>query len=113
MMSFEKLDVYQCSIEFLSIVVIVTNNFPRGHSSLNDQIKRAGMSIPLNIAEGAGKRTKPDCQKYFDIARGSAMECGAAMDVCKTLGLIENKQHEGAKTLLHRIVSMLTKLAMS
>ncbi len=41
------------------------------------------MSIPLNIGEGAGKRTKPDCRRYFDIARGSSMECAAALDVCR------------------------------
>lgn len=81
------------------------------HSALADQLKRAAMSIPLNIAEGAGKRTKADCRKYFDIARGSAMECGASIDVCRVLNLITAQRQKLAKDLLHRIVAMLTKLA--
>jgi four helix bundle protein len=108
-MSYERLDVYQCSIQFLAIEI--TSELPRGFRELSDQIKRAAMSIPLNIGEGAGKRTKPDCRKYFDNARGSAMECGAAMDVCKVLKLIDEKRINNAKELLHRIVSMLTKLS--
>jgi four helix bundle protein len=65
-------------------------SFRGGHSAVTDQFKRAAMSIPLNIAEGAGKRHKADCRKYFDIARGSAMECGATIDVCHILGLVSD-----------------------
>ena len=60
MMSYEKLDVYKCSIQFLSLSIELTQNLPRGHAGLADQIKRASMSIPLNIGEGAGKRTKAE-----------------------------------------------------
>ena len=77
MMSYERLDVYQCSIQFLAMATEITSELPRGSKDLSDQLKRAAMSIPLNIGEGAGKRTKPDCRKYFDNARGSAMECNA------------------------------------
>jgi hypothetical protein len=55
MMSYEKLDVYQCSIQFLAKAIRLIDEFPRGgHSAITDQLKRAAMSIPLNIAEGAG-----------------------------------------------------------
>ncbi len=111
MMSYERLDVYQCAIKFLSLATEVSNGLPKGQANLADQIRRASMSIPLNIGEGAGKRTKPDCRKYFDIARGSAMECAAAVDVCRTLELINADKATQAKELLHRIVAMLTKLA--
>ena len=111
MMSYEKLDVYQCAIQFLALSTRITSELPRGHAGLADQLKRASMSIPLSIAEGAGKRTKADCRKYFDIARGSAMECGAAIGVTFTLGLIEKGARDQAKTLIHRVVAMLTKLS--
>ena len=110
MMSYERLDVYQCSIKFLMIAHGICNDLPRGHSSLADQIRRASVGIPLCIGEGAGKRTKADCRRFFDIARGSAMECAAAVDVCRALELIGNDRASEAKTLLHRIVAMLTKL---
>ena len=111
MMSYERLDVYQCAIKFLSLAVEIINQLPRGQATLTDQIRRASMSIPLNSGEGAGKRTQPECRKYFDNARGSAMECAAAMDVCQVLGLIDDVKAKEAKELLHRIVAMLTKLS--
>lgn len=110
MMSYEKLDVYRCSIELLGRIMKFLDTLPRGHATLHDQLKRASISIPLNIGEGAGKRTKRDCGRYFDNARGSAMECGAALDVCFTLDLISANDHEANKVLLRRIVSMLTKM---
>jgi len=112
-MSYEKLDVYQCAIRFLSLAVQIAGELPRGQAVLSDQLRRASMSIPLNIGEGAGKRTKADCRKYFDIARGSAMECAAAIDVCLILGFIIEGKASEAKHLLHRVVAMLTKLANS
>ena len=111
MMSYEKLDVYQTSIEVLGIAAQVIDRLPRGFSTLGDQLRRASMSMPLNIAEGAGKRTKADCRKYFDNARGSAMECGAVFDVCLSLDLAPRELLLRGKQLLERIVSMLTRLS--
>ena len=110
MMSYEKLHVYQRSIDFLSISTQVLEKLPSGQGVLRDQLKRASISIPLNIGEGAGKRTKADCNRYFTSARGSAMECGAVLDVCYQLGLIEEEVRDKGKELLERIVAMLTKM---
>lgn len=74
MMSYEKLDVYKIAMEFLALAIKIVSQLPSGHADLSDQLKRAAMSIPQNIGEGAGKRTPADCRKYFDTARGSAME---------------------------------------
>ena len=60
MLDHEKLDVYQCSIEFLALSVQVIETLPKGYSALVDQLKRASWSIPLNIAEGCGKNSLPD-----------------------------------------------------
>jgi len=111
MMSYEKLDVYQCSIEFLGLAVNIIDKMPKGYSILSDQLKRASLGIPLQIAEGAGKRSKPDCRRFFDYARGSAMECGAVLDVSLKLRLHDEKVLQTGKKLLERIVAMLTKLA--
>ena len=111
MMSYEKLDVYQCSIEFLGIAVQLIDQMPRGYSVLVDQLKRASLSLPLNISEGAGKRTKADCRRFFDNARGSAMECGSVFDVCIKLKLGPPDLLSAGKSILERIVRMLCKLA--
>jgi four helix bundle protein len=111
MMSYEKMIVYQLAIEFLGIAFQIIEQLPRGYSELADQLKRASLRNPLNIAEGAGKRTKADCRKYFDIARGSAMECGAVLDVCAKLQLAKAELIGRGKQVLERMVAMLTKLA--
>ncbi len=109
-MSYENLDVYKASIEYLTMALGILNSFPKSHSDLHSQFKRASISIPLNIAEGAGKWGQKDCAKYYGIALGSAMECGAALDVCCLLGIIKNEEKLKTKELIHRIVAMLTKM---
>ena len=110
MLDYEKLDVYKVSIEFMVLAVNTANDIPKGYSSLADQLKRASWSIPLNIAEGCGKRGIKDKKRFFAIARGSAMECAAIFDVCKVLKIGKDESIRLGKNLLTRIVSMLTKL---
>ncbi|MEN8132410.1 MAG: four helix bundle protein [Pseudomonadota bacterium] len=110
MLDHEKLDVYQCAIEFLAVSVKVMKSIPKGHSSLVDQLKRASWSIPLNIAEGCGKTGPADKERFYAIARGSAMECAAALDVCGVLRITDPKLQKEGKVLLTRVVAMLTKM---
>ena len=110
MIDHEKLDVYKVSIEFMAIAIKIANNIPRGYSSLADQLKRAAWSIPLNIAEGCDKSSPNDKKRFYSIARGSAMECAAIIYVCFVLKIDNEKIFEQGKSLLIRIVSMLTKL---
>lgn len=110
MLDHEKLDVYQRSIEFFALAVQVIEKIPKGNSTLTDQLRRASLSIPLNIAEGSGKIGIADKQRFYAISRGSAMECGAIFDACKVLGAMEAEQYKSGKSLLNRIVAMLTKM---
>jgi four helix bundle protein len=107
----EDLDSYQAAIKFLALAAQLWDQYPRGYSTLADQLKRACVSIPLNIAEGYGKRSERDRARFYDIARGSAHECGALFDASKVLGFVEEERYIEGKTLLHRIVSMLVKMA--
>ena len=110
MLSFQKLDVYQCSIQFLVFVRRVVRRIPKGHGDLVDQIRRSSQSTPQNIAEGAGKSTRADKAKHYTIARGSAMESAAHLDVMKVEELIAEEDYVEGIELLERIVSMLTKM---
>ena len=109
-LSHEKLDVYQVSIQFLGYSIELLDAFPRGHSLLADQLRRAALSIPLNTAEAVGRTTRADKARCFAIARGSALECAAIMDACFILKLIDGQRKNQGKILLARIVSMLSKL---
>jgi four helix bundle protein len=106
----ETLDVYQCSTKFLSLAKIILEQIPRGHAPLADQLRRASVPILLNIAEGSGKVGLVDKAKFYGIARGSSMECGAALDACRILELSDEVVTAEAKELLVRIVSMLSKM---
>ena len=59
MLSFQKLDVYRCSIEFLARSVSLPEVLPRGHAVLADPLRRAALSVPLNIAEPQAGRPSP------------------------------------------------------
>lgn len=74
MLSFQKLRVYQRSIDFLALTIEVLAALPKGHADLADQLLRAAQSQPRNIAEGAGRRTSADQARFYTHARGSAME---------------------------------------
>ena len=108
----EKLDVYQTAIEFLGLSFQIIHEIPHGYGFLADQLKRASLSIPLNIAEGNGKFSKQDKGKFYKIARGSSTECGAILDAAKTIGIIDERVWQKGKTLIHRIVSMLSKMIL-
>ena len=60
MLHFQKLDVYQRSIEFLALARRVLAQLPKGHAELADQLRRSVQSVPQNIAEGCGRSTRPD-----------------------------------------------------
>lgn len=79
MLSFQRLEVYQPSIEFLALALEIIAELPsKGHADIADQLRRAAQSQPLNIAEGAGRTSRPDVAKHYTIARGSAMECSTS-----------------------------------
>ena len=75
-----------------------------------DQWLRAAQSIPLNIAEGNGKQSLKDKNRFFEIARGSALECAAIHDVLRVCDAIDDESNRSGKSNLKRIVSMLTRL---
>jgi four helix bundle protein len=106
----EKLSVYQESIKFVVWSDEILETLPK-NLAVHGQLDRAATSISLNIAEGNGKYTAADQCRFFDIARGSALECAACLDV-----LVAKKKLVEAgpgKTILVRIVSMLVGLIRS
>lgn len=110
MLSFQRLDVYQRAVEFLALTADLVPDIPRGNAPLVDQLRRAATSIPLNIAEAAGRTGEADAARAYAIARGSAMECAAVLDALVVLELVDRDRQERGLELLERIVAMLTKL---
>src|SRR5438552_11413475 len=102
----EKLDVYQEAIAFCGwvgefLTAISTK------AAAKDQLDRASTSLPLNIAEGNGKFSDADRSRFLEIARGSALECAACLDVLAVRRLVATERIVLAKEQLVRIVNML------
>ncbi len=74
-------------------------------------MQRAALSIPLNIAEGAGEYSCDEKIRFYRIAKRSATECAAIVNVCQRLQIIEENRYIQARELLIRLVSMLIKMA--
>jgi four helix bundle protein len=109
MLSFQKLDVYQRSIEFLAFARRLLGG-AGDTATFVDQLRRSAQSSPQNIAEGAGKTGRADKARYYAIARGSAMESAAHLDVMKIDELIDDEHYAVGVGLLERVVAMLTKM---
>jgi four helix bundle protein len=110
MLSHEKLEVYQRSIQFLELSDRLVAALPKGHTTLISQLRRAALSVPLNIAEASGRTGSADNAQRFGIARGSALECGAILDACRVLRVATPGLLEEGRQPIVAIVSMLSKL---
>ena len=108
MFGFQKLDVYRCAVQFLAIATKLAARLPRGHAALSDQLRRASLSISLNIAEGSGAGRPGEARRFYAIARGSALECAAILNAMIVVEVTDSQAVEEALGLLDRIVAMLT-----
>jgi len=108
----EKLKVYQESLKFVAWCEVVLQAC-NSKAAAKDQLDRASTSISLNIAEGNGKYSGRDRCRFLEIARGSAMECAACLDVLVVKKKLTPQEIQFGKELLCNIVSMLVGLIHS
>jgi four helix bundle protein len=108
--TFEKLLVYQKSVDFADAVCAHTEAFPRGYGFLVDQLNRAALSIAANIAEGNGRFTQRDRRNFFGIARGSAQECVPLLELSRRRHLLSDAHHCDLNARLEEIARMLSGL---
>jgi four helix bundle protein len=105
-----KLDVYQRALDLLELLDQLIEQLPAGRAHLKDQLDRAGTSIVLNIAEGAGDFSWPDKQRFYRMARRSATEAAAIVDILERRRQAPEALRSAIQELIARVVSMLTRL---
>ena len=108
----EKLDAYKKALAFAAWAEPVLERLPKS-AAVQNQLDRARTSIVLNIPEGNGRFTSADRCKFFDIARGSALECAGCLDFIFIKKLLSEVELDAGKTLLRDIVSLLIGLIRS
>ncbi|MEO7598281.1 MAG: four helix bundle protein [Opitutus sp.] len=105
----ERLRVYQEGLRFVAFADAVVADLPQ-RIAARDQLVRASTSIALNIGEGNGKRSKADRCRHLDVARGSALESAAGLDVLVIQKPLNRQRAEEGAEILVAVVSMVMGL---
>jgi len=107
---FEELTVYQKAIDFVNVVYTLTKKFPSDEVfALTSQLRRAAISISLNIAEGSA-RSKKDFGRFIDMARGSVFECVTILKISVKQNYINQSEFNNFENDLVEISKMLSGL---
>ena len=108
---FQNTEMYQQMIDYVSNVYTITKKFPRSEIyGLTSQIRRAGVSIVLNFAEGWGRYNKKEKAQFYKIARASILECVAAVDIALRQNYIEIANYQKMLTGSNEISKKLNAL---
>ena len=107
------LDVWKKSIEFVAEIYKMTKDFPKEEIyGLTSQIRRASVSIPSNIAEGAARNSTKEFIQFLYIALGSASETETQLIIAKEIGYLENNSFllDEIKSIRKMIVGLVKYL---
>ena len=108
MKSFRNLNVYINAKELVRRVYELLKKFPKEEQyALCDQLRRAVVSIPSNIAEGCGRETQKDQTHFLNIAYGSLMEVLAQMDVACDLGYVQQEEFDEIERFVDEEAKMI------
>jgi four helix bundle protein len=114
MKTHKDLIVWKKSIDFVTEIYKETSNFPREEMyGLISQLRRAAVSIPSNIAEGAGRNTNKEYARFLFIARASAAEIETQLLISENLGYIklsENQLNDNLLEILKMLTSLINKI---
>lgn len=113
MFDYEKFEVYKKAKSFFVEISTFIEDSKKLHNRIADQLYRAALSIPLNIAEGAGRYSKPDKRNFYTVARGSVFECTAIIDILLEKSVLSSEQKEAYYNNLEEISKMLSGLINS
>lgn len=111
MKTHKDLDVWRKGITLVTDVYVLTKNFPKEEMyGLTNQLRRAAVSIPSNIAEGAARQSNKEYIRFLYISLGSLMEIDTQLIIALNLEYIEAKKYEILKVDIDEIGRMLNGL---
>jgi four helix bundle protein len=106
--NFRDLHIWARAKDFAAHIYKISNAFPEEEKfGLISQIRRSAVSIPANIAEGAGRNTKKDFTQFLHIAVGSAFELETLLEISHDVGMLDNENYEQTIIELHEIQAMI------
>lgn len=109
--SYKNLDVYKESKALVKMVYSLLKKFPKEENyALCDQLRRAVISVPSNLAEGSGRTSAKDQAHFLEMAFGSLMEVGCQLDIAHDLEYITKEEFDAINTQISRVAAMLSGL---
>ena len=106
--NYKNLKIWQRSVNFCTAIYMVSKAFPESEKfGLTNQLRRAAISIPSNIAEGAGRKSKADFQRFLRIAEGSTNEVETQIIIAKNLNFIDSKSAKKMVKEANEILKMI------
>ena len=106
---YRKLMVYNNATDFVVYVYTIMKKFPKEEQyALCDQLRRAAVSIPSNIAEGVGRVSEKERAHFMEIAYGSVLEVNCQMEIAQRLGYISESELESIDAKSQELASMLS-----
>lgn len=107
----QEFDVYKITREFVKECYLAIKYFPADEKfALAQQLKKAAISVHLNLAEGFSRKSEAERKRFFEVSRGSLIEIDAALDTAEDLGYCKKENLQNLGILMNRCFSMLSKL---
>jgi len=112
--NYRDLIVWQKAMDLVLAIYKISKNFPKEETyCLTSQIRRAAISIPSNIAEGQGRRTKPDFRNFLSIAYGSLREVETQITIAQRLGYTDTATIEQVMNITSEVGRLINALSKS
>ena len=109
--SYKDLSVWQRSVQLSLAIYKLTAAFPvEERYGLTSQLRRAGVSVPSNIAEGYGRGTRKEYKHFLTVARGSTLEVQTQLTIARELDFCQSDQMANAESLSEEVSKMLYSL---
>jgi len=110
-MVYREMIVWQKAMELVKEIYLLVKKLPKEETyALSDQMRRAAVSIPSNIAEGYGRKSKADYCRFLDISRGSLYELETQIEIAIMLNFFNPEDTEKAFSLSQEVGKMLNSL---
>jgi four helix bundle protein len=109
--NYRELEVWQKAMELVVLIYRHTSNFPRQEMyGLTNQLRRASVAVPSNIAEGQGRRTTKEFLHFLSIAKGSLLEVQTQVEIAKRLLYLPEEQARDLDSLVISVIRLLCAL---
>lgn len=106
-----KLDIFSVSREFVLLCYKETRFFPSEEKfAMIQQIRRAALSVHLNVSEGCSRKSAGERKRFYEIARGSVIEIDAALDIALNLGYTSKERLADLGLMLVRTFQLISKM---